>query len=84
VQDLTRDLFEKHHYKAFVYAPVGFVAEHLEVLYDNDYECKTVCKAVGTAYYRPEMPNDNPAFIDALADVVLKQAEKWMHPARKF
>src|SRR5690606_19578611 len=40
VQDLTRDLHKEHGYKAFVYTPLGFVAEHLEVLYDNDYECK--------------------------------------------
>ena len=42
MQDLTRDLFEEHRYKSFIYCPVGFVAEHLEVLYDNDYECKVV------------------------------------------
>ncbi|MGV3466946.1 MAG: ferrochelatase, partial [Heyndrickxia sp.] len=39
VQDLTRELYKNKGYKAFVYIPVGFVAEHLEVLYDNDYEC---------------------------------------------
>ena len=44
VQDLTRDLYEKHQYKNFIYTPVGFVCEHLEVLYDNDYECKVVLR----------------------------------------
>ncbi|MCE4050389.1 MULTISPECIES: ferrochelatase [Bacillaceae] len=71
VQDLTRDLYEKHGYKAFVYTPVGFVADHLEVLYDNDYECLVVTKDIGASYYRPEMPNAQPEFIDALATVVL-------------
>ena len=42
MQDLTKDLYEEHGYESFVYCPVGFVAEHLEVLYDNDYECKVV------------------------------------------
>ncbi|WP_121609670.1 ferrochelatase [Mesobacillus foraminis] len=73
VQDLTRDLFEKHGYKAFVYVPAGFVAEHLEVLYDNDYECKVVTEEIGASYYRPEMPNAQPQFIDALAEVILKK-----------
>ncbi|KJD53967.1 ferrochelatase, partial [Bacillus amyloliquefaciens] len=76
VQDLTRDLSEQKGYSAFVYAPVGFVADHLEVLYDNDYECKVVTDDIGASYYRPEMPNAKHEFIDALADVVLKQLEK--------
>lgn len=71
VQDLTRDLYEKHGYKAFVYIPVGFVADHLEVLYDNDYECKVVTDELGVSYYRPEMPNSQPKFIDAMATVIL-------------
>ncbi|SDJ43617.1 ferrochelatase [Salimicrobium halophilum] len=69
VQDLTRDLFEQKGYTSFVYAPVGFVADHLEVLYDNDYECKVVCDEVGANYYRPEMPNTNEKFIETLVDV---------------
>ena len=73
VQDLTRDLYNKDGYKAFVYVPVGFVADHLEVLYDNDFECKAVTEQIGVAYYRPEMPNVQPEFIDALATVVLKK-----------
>lgn len=73
VQDLTADLHEKHGYEAFVYAPVGFVSDHLEVLFDNDYECKVVCDRIGAAYYRPEMPNTDPLFIETLSNVVLKK-----------
>jgi ferrochelatase len=73
VQDLTRELFSEHPYKAFVYAPVGFVCHHLEVLYDNDIECKVVTDDLGTAYYRPEMPNANDEFIDALSTVIIKK-----------
>ncbi|HIS27917.1 MAG TPA: ferrochelatase [Candidatus Avamphibacillus intestinigallinarum] len=72
VQDLTRDLHKEKGYTSFVYAPVGFVADHLEVLYDNDYECKVVCDEIGANYHRPEMPNAKPEFIDTLAGVVLK------------
>lgn len=70
VQDLTRDLFEQEGFTSFVYCPVGFVAEHLEVLYDNDYECKVVCEELGAGYYRPEMPDAKDAFIDCLAAIV--------------
>ncbi|WP_416435017.1 ferrochelatase [Priestia megaterium] len=73
VQDLTRELHEEKGYTSFVYTPVGFIADHLEVLYDNDYECKVVTDEIGSDYYRPEMPNAQPEFIDGLATVVLKQ-----------
>ena len=73
VQDLTRDLYEARGYKAFVYVPAGFVSDHLEVLYDNDYECKKVTDEIGASYYRPPMPNAEPEFIDAMADVILKK-----------
>ncbi|AQY51871.1 ferrochelatase [Listeria weihenstephanensis FSL R9-0317] len=72
VQDLTRALFEEHGYKHFIYTPVGFVAEHLEVLYDNDYECKVVTDEIGATYHRPPMPNDDKEFLDVLATVVWK------------
>ncbi|MCY9018138.1 ferrochelatase [Priestia megaterium] len=73
VQDLTRELHEEKGYTSFVYTPVGFIADHLEVLYDNDYECKVVTDEIGAGYYRPEMPNAQPEFIDGLATVVLKR-----------
>lgn len=76
VQDLTRDLYEEKGYHSFVYAPVGFVADHLEVLYDNDYECKVVCDELGVKYYRPEMPNVAPLFIETLANVILKNEKR--------
>jgi protoporphyrin/coproporphyrin ferrochelatase len=73
VQDLTRQLFKEKGYKSFVYVPAGFVSDHLEVLYDNDYECKVVTEELGANYYRPKMPNVDPRFIDALATIVLKK-----------
>lgn len=75
VQDLTRDIFEEKGYKAFIYIPVGFVSTHLEVLYDNDYECKAVTDEIGVSYYRPAMPDVNPKFIDALATIVRNELE---------
>ena len=73
VQDLTKDLYEEHGYESFIYCPVGFVAEHLEVLYDNDYECKVVTDELNAKYFRPNMPNAQSAFIDCLAEIVSKK-----------
>ena len=67
---LNTELYEAHHYKHFIYAPVGFVCEHLEVLYDNDYECKVICDDIGATYHRPVMPNVDPLFIGAIVDEI--------------
>ena len=50
--------------------PVGFVADHLEILYDLDVECQSLAKEKGVELRRTESLNDDPAFIDAVADVV--------------
>ncbi|AST90504.1 ferrochelatase [Sutcliffiella cohnii] len=76
VQDITRELYKEKGYTSFVYAPVGFVSDHLEVLYDNDYECKVVTDELGAKYYRPEMPNTQPLFIDAMGTTVLELLKK--------
>ncbi len=76
VQDLTKELYLEKGYRSFVYAPVGFVSDHLEVLYDNDFECKLVTEELGANYYRPEMPNANPKFIEALCNVVTKKLQE--------
>ncbi|SDP52674.1 ferrochelatase [Halobacillus aidingensis] len=76
VQDLTEELYHEKGYRSFVYAPVGFVSDHLEVLYDNDCECKVVCDKVGANYYRPEMPNTHPKFIQTLAGVVMDKVKE--------
>ena len=51
-------------------APIGFVADHLEVLYDIDIECAERALELGLEMRRIESPNATPAFIAALADIV--------------
>jgi len=55
---------------AVVVCSAGFVADHLETLYDLDVEAKAVAEGAGVRFERTRMPNADPAFLDALADVV--------------
>ena len=50
--------------------PIGFICEHLEILYDVDVECFEVAERCGLNLRRTEMPNDRPAFVEALAQIV--------------
>ncbi|MQA99636.1 MAG: ferrochelatase [Actinobacteria bacterium] len=55
-----------------VLAPVGFVADHLEVLYDVDIEARQRADDLGLALERIAMPNDDPEFLDVLAGIVAR------------
>ncbi len=55
---------------AVVVCAAGFVADHLEVLYDLDLEARAVAEEAGLRFERTEMPNADPAFLRVLADVV--------------
>jgi ferrochelatase len=56
---------------AAVLCPVGFLCDHLEVLYDLDVEAAATCRETGLVMQRAEAVNTHPRFIDALADAVL-------------
>ena len=51
---------------------IGFVADHLEILYDLDLEARRAAESRGLSFTRAEMPNRAPGFIDALADIVIE------------
>ncbi len=55
---------------ACVVCCVGFVADHLETLYDLDIEATAEAQDAGLAFARTPMPNADPAFCDVLAEVV--------------
>jgi ferrochelatase len=55
---------------AVVVCPVGFVSDHLEVLYDLDIEALQVATSVGVHFARTPSLDDDPRFLGVLADVV--------------
>jgi ferrochelatase len=50
--------------------PVGFVSDHLEIRWDIDVEAMELAHELGLDLARIEMPNDEPAFVAALAGIV--------------
>ena len=56
--------------KRILVCPVGFVSDHLEILYDLDIEAKEYAESLGLAFARTRSLNDDPGLIEALATVV--------------
>ncbi len=57
--------------KQVLLVPIGFVSDNLEIVYDIDVEAQELAQGLGMHLERIEMPNASPAFVAALADVVL-------------
>ena len=53
-----------------VIMPIGFVCDHVELLYDLDVEAARTAKAAGITLHRAAAVNDYPDFIAMLADLV--------------
>lgn len=80
VRDVVRRLAETggvNDVHGVVICPIGFVADHLEVLYDLDIELAAVAAQVGLSYARTPSLNDDPRFVGVLADVVSAAAAQW-------
>jgi protoporphyrin/coproporphyrin ferrochelatase len=59
---------------AVVACPIGFVSDHLEVLYDLDVEARLAAERAGIGFSRTASLNDDPAFLSLLAGVVRSAA----------
>jgi len=68
--------------EAVVVCACGFVADHLEILYDLDIEGRGIAQEAGIDFVRTEMPNADPGFISALGAVVREhvQVGAWSEP----
>jgi ferrochelatase len=57
-----------------VVVPIGFVCDHVELLYDLDVEARALARERGLAMHRAAAVNDHPEFIAMLADLVRSAA----------
>jgi protoporphyrin/coproporphyrin ferrochelatase len=56
--------------RAIVVDPIGFIADHVETLYDNDVEHRAHAENIGVDFHRCQCLNEHPGLIAALADIV--------------
>jgi ferrochelatase len=63
--------------QAAVLCPIGFVCDHIEVLYDLDTEAAAVCRDIGLPMTRANAVNDHPRFVEAMADAVIQTIERY-------
>jgi protoporphyrin/coproporphyrin ferrochelatase len=74
VRDVVSELASGGDVDGVVVCPIGFVADHLEVLYDLDVELAATATRAGLRFARTASLNDDPRFLTMLADVVCATA----------
>lgn len=75
VCDVITDL-AKADCQSVLLSPVGFVCDHVEVLYDLDVEARQIAQGVNVRFYRACTVNDHPSFLRMLANVVKQILQK--------
>lgn len=73
IEDVVMDL-AKEGYQHVLVAPIGFVCDHVEILYDIDIEARQIAQEHGMQLERIESMNSDPLFIEAIADAVVAAA----------
>jgi protoporphyrin/coproporphyrin ferrochelatase len=76
VREVVGQLGHTDHTDGVVVCPIGFVADHLEILYDIDIELAGVARHAGLRFARTASLNDDSAFMGVLADVVCAAAAR--------
>jgi ferrochelatase len=66
--------------KNVVSVPIGFVADHVEVLFDIDIQAQAVARELGMRLVRPPSLNDDPLYIQTLADLIQSRASRFSAP----
>ncbi len=69
VEDTLKSLAEEGH-RSVVIQPIGFLCDHVEILYDIDINFRGVAEKLGMKLYRAESLNDSPTLIRALDHVL--------------
>lgn len=63
--------------KNIISMPIGFVADHVEILYDIDIKAQGVARELGLRLERPPALNDDPLYIETLVEVIKRHAATW-------
>lgn len=79
VNAYLREEHAKGDLAAVILSPIGFVCDHIEVLYDLDHEARETCEALSLPMARASAVNAHPAFVSTLADVVVRTWETYKH-----
>jgi ferrochelatase len=76
ISDVLKTIRREEQAKHVLICPIGFVSDHLEVLYDIDIECQALAKQLGMHLERTTSLNTDPLYMETLSETVTAQLEQ--------
>jgi ferrochelatase len=73
VLDYLRDVKARNLAGAVVLAPISFISDHMEVLYDLDIEARQLCDELGLAMVRARTVGVHPQFVAMIRELILER-----------
>lgn len=80
VGDYLKSLKERGRYTDVVVVPIGFLSDHMEVLFDLDTEVRDLCNQIGLNMVRAKTVGTHPALVSMIRELLLERVEG--HPRR--
>lgn len=80
ILDYLREVKAKNLASAVVLAPIGFISDHMEVLYDLDVEARQLCESLGLPMARAKTVGVHPKFIAMIRELVLERTNPKLEP----
>lgn len=75
ILDFLRAVKHQAESDSVVLVPIGFVSDHIEVLYDLDTAAKGLCAEMGLRMARAQCPGSHPRFIQMIRELVVERME---------
>ena len=76
IGDYLRELKQSGRTSEVVIAPIGFISDHLEVLFDLDTEAKQICEEIGLRMRRAATVGPHPDFVSMIRELILERVEE--------
>jgi protoporphyrin/coproporphyrin ferrochelatase len=73
ILDYLREVKARNLARAIVIAPIGFISDHMEVLYDLDVEAKQLCDSLSLPMVRAKTVGVHPTFIAMIREQILER-----------
>jgi ferrochelatase len=75
ILDYLREVKAHDRASAVVLAPIGFLSDHMEVLYDLDFEARQLCDSQPLPMVRAKTVGVHPAFIAMIRELILERMQ---------
>lgn len=70
ILDVLQTIHNEEQVQHVIVCPIGFVSDHLEVLYDIDIECQQIAKQLDMKLVRTRMLNSDPKYMQLMAEII--------------